>query len=325
MLGSLVLALMATGATSEARTRILTQTNPRTIAAVAPSGGRPVTLFHASSGIVAQVSASRRGRTIAFVQHLRRQEPGRPDVTVLTERIWLMRGNGTGAHVVRTFVRKKIGRAGFVTPGDGHGSLSEIYSLDLSDDGRRVLITRGGYMLSMRRDGHLLHELPTPEYRAFDAEYGPGARSIVLHFEQLGNESGGFPDENGIGVTGPDGGGVRVLRSGTFPGDASLSYQPSFSDDGRLVAFTGYTGRGGAIWIIRASGANEHPLAATDRERDTFLEPDFSPNSKSLVFYTPTSRNHSALYTVRRDGTHLRFLAPGPRLTRYRFTPVWTR
>ena len=321
-------ALAVACAPAAAATRILTQTDPRTIAALPPAGGRAVRLFHVSRGILSDVSPSASGRRIGFVQHLKSSPPRDPEITVLTERVWVMRGNGAGAHVVRTFVRAKRGRNDWIMPAAANGARSEIYSFDLSEDGRLLLLTRGGYMLGLRSNGRGLRVLPTPGYRAFDAEYAPGNGAIALHFENLRDGGGG--DRNGIGVTARTGGPVRPLRSGWFPNQESLSYEPTFSADGRLIAFQGYSrarvsGNGTAIWTMRRSGLAQRMLETTNQQGETFTNPDFSPNSRSLVAVKHLPGGRTSLFTVRRDGTHLRYLARGPRATRYGFTPAWTR
>lgn len=95
--------------------------------------------------------------------------------------------------------------------------------------------------------------------------------------------------------------------------DGTQNVQPSWSPDGRFVAYHSY-GLGG-IWIVAARGGAARQVAATGSK------PCWSPDGERLVFQSDEhadvspdgfgAQNGSTLWTVRADGTDLRPLTRG--------------
>jgi len=103
----------------------------------------------------------------------------------------------------------------------------------------------------------------------------------------------------------PDGRGRRVLRAFTPPDGVSIDSGPTWSPNGRLLAFE----QGARLATIRSDGTRLRPLpplTISDRE------PTWSRDGLRLAFVGERMCLYcSRLYLVRRDGTGLR------RLTRY--------
>jgi WD40-like Beta Propeller Repeat len=111
----------------------------------------------------------------------------------------------------------------------------------------------------------------------------------------------------------PDGTGKRNL-SGTFP-----EWDPSWSPDGRRLAFRGYYGAGdGAydLYIIDANGC--HVTRLTHRMNGT--RSSWSPAGRQIVFSVPLG-----MYVINADGSGLRQLLGGERYAYGVDAPAWSR
>jgi TolB protein len=123
--------------------------------------------------------------------------------------------------------------------------------------------------------------------------------------------------------------GRRVRDLTAPPDEASVDAQPSFSPDGRFVAFASSRGRGApdqtSIWILAlADGATAR--LTDDAGRD--LTPAFAPDGRSLAFAS-TRAGSLDLWTVELDGRDAGLPAAG-RLARLtddpgaELSPAWS-
>jgi Tol biopolymer transport system component len=90
---------------------------------------------------------------------------------------------------------------------------------------------------------------------------------------------------------------------------------PTFSPDGRKIAFVADNGR--SIDTIRPDGSHIHRLAHVRPSSAGFYEgPDFSPNGRLILFVcgiAPGLGSIDQVCDMRSDGTHLKHLTPGGR------------
>jgi Tol biopolymer transport system component len=131
------------------------------------------------------------------------------------------------------------------------------------------------------------------------ASPGPGALIAFTRCRELtGCERG-----SDIWVMRPDATGLKVLTR-----DGTHNSSPSWSPDGRRIAFV--SGRGGfdQIWTMKADGSSLRRLTAP---RALDADPAWSPDGRRIAFVRRLSALHSAIYLIDVDGTHLRVLTPG--------------
>jgi hypothetical protein len=310
--------LLALPEAGHARTRVLFG-NHSEIVSVPPGGGKPHTIYEARRGDVENVTASRSGRTLSFVLRQRRLSDG---IRTFMDQIWVMRGDGSGAHRIRQFVRRFRGNQ-LLTPNDGRGSPYAVSSLDISDGGNRLVVERNGFVHTFDANGRSFRWVTFDGYLGFEPQFDPGGRRLVMQVVSRNSSPG--PPIAGIGIAGVAGGPVRLLHGGRTGTLSSDTYTPTFSDDGRFIAFSGRVPKKGlGIWIMRRDGSDPRLLRAASQPRSYLTDPDFSPNGRSLVLLRQDPRDGDVDYsicTVRRDGTRLReLLAPSG------FTfPVWSR
>lgn len=100
-----------------------------------------------------------------------------------------------------------------------------------------------------------------------------------------------------------DGSGRRRLTHGR----GTVSNFPTWSPDGRHVAYVAPSGPGSALRIMERDGANDRQVARFDSARAAF--PDWSPDGRRILFIAgragPPS-SPTAVYMVDRDGSNLR-------------------
>jgi Tol biopolymer transport system component len=114
-----------------------------------------------------------------------------------------------------------------------------------------------------------------------------GSRLLAWHYK-------GVP---AIAVFRADGSLVRTVATG-------VDGQPSWSPNGRLIAFQRYVRRGApsrAIFVVDADGGNVHQVA---RYAQPYGRLAWSPDSAHLL-YAGTDRRGHALFVVRADGADL--------------------
>jgi Tol biopolymer transport system component len=297
----LVLAALLPVARAEApdlEGRILTVPRPRQIVAVSPGTGAERVLFRAGDGLIIGPAATPDGRRIAFIlRHWRRSGEGSSRVLHMRDEIWVMDGDGSGAHPVRTFARGRRGSRWIYPSARPPGARGALGSIDISNDGSRLLIAeerRGLFTLDV--DGHGLRRIRTlgatpSAYTGSDIsgpQFSPDGRKVIAFFFRQGAE--------GLGTVSPSGGTVRLLPT------RRPALAGTYSDDGRWIAFVGIAppprshpnaeGRH-TVWVMRSDGSGERKVA--DRPGLTFYNPDFSPDGGQLVFGGPCKSHGSRI------------------------------
>lgn len=277
---SLAILLASYPAASNGSSIISTEGSHR-IVRINPASGQVRTIFETRNGSkVVTLAAATRANRIAFVT--KKKKYIFDGIRRVTEQIWIMRRDGSGLREVKRLVRKVRGRADVISPPrDDRGSRCTINAMDISEDGRKILIVRLFSMHEFRIGSGKLRYL-SPDFGVFDPEYDPTGTRIAAYF------SG---DESGVGVLNLRRGKIQSLR------DHRIDFfqgQPSFSPDGELIAFGGEKDAGEdphpfavsatGIWIMEKDGSNPHILPATKRSRLDFDAATFSPNGRSLAF-----------------------------------------
>jgi len=195
-------------------------------------------------------------------------------------RVWIMNEDGSGL--------KQL------TRGDAdHHDVDPSFS----PDGKRILLTstRGGKagVWSMAAAGSGAKRICDGD----QAEWAPDGKSVVFR-------------RKGAIVTRELAGGKEKTVS---PKGWSRCSGPSWSPDGKRIAFASIQGKANAIFLVPAGGGE--PVKVFDKKGA--CEPHWSPDGKRIVYETETH-----VYTIRPDGGGNRMITYYGGLQRYpRFSP----
>lgn len=301
-----VAALLVIARPARAESQIVVREGGKRLVAISPTTGRARTLALIRHGAILGTAASRDGRVLAYATRTFATADGHP---LWTDRLWLLRPGE------RPRLLRKV-----VTSGIERGRLP-INSLAISPDGTELLF---------QTNSHAVFVMPTAGGRArfVDAsrEFGLGegrnsggpeftadGRRILATFYPKNAPVTAF---GGIGTVSIAGGPVHLIAGGPAADGIGNFAAPTESPDGRLVAFELRRRSGDSIWVMDADGSHRHRVLAVPGWN--IGNPTFSPSGRALAFVGnfPLPHRHgtvigvspAALFTVRLDGSHLRFL-----------------
>lgn len=101
-----------------------------------------------------------------------------------------------------------------------------------------------------------------------------------------------------IYVVGSDG--SRLTRLSNGPG---YNAQPTWSPDGKRIAFVSDRGNGHQIYVMNPDGSGANPLTKSGTMN---VFPAWSPDGRTLAFWS--ARKGGGIFLIRRNGSHLRRL-----------------
>ena len=182
----------------------------------------------------------------------------------------------------------------FVSNRDGHFRdfiTSEIYVMD--DD--------GGNQLNLTND---LNEDRSPSW-------SPDGKRIVFTSEREGHFIGEVGITSEIYVMDTDGGNQQKLTN-----NRKNDWNPSWSPDGKRIAFTSGRDRNGEIYVMDADGGNQQNLT---NNRDDDGSPSWSPDGKRIAFASNRDGNYE-IYVMDTDGGNQQKLTNNPHSD---FSPAW--
>jgi Tol biopolymer transport system component len=162
-----------------------------------------------------------------------------------------------------------------------------------SADGKRIAFAQSGPGVTneiwiMRADGTKKHRI-TKDHNDAHPAFSPNGRSIV------------FGRDGGIARMRADGSKAHRITQAT--GNFLYDYQPTWSPNGRLIAFTSNRiDRNSAItdvWTMRPDGSHKRNLTHSRLVPDG--SPDFSPGGGSIV-YSSRRDGHTKIWRMRSSG-----------------------
>jgi len=198
--------------------------------------------------------------------------------------VYPIRWSGDGAGI---YCRSRDGmRVHFVGMDGQVRDLGEIEALcrltDITPDGKTQLLlrfNRDNRDIGVRRSGgEIEYVAKTPEWEE-DATFGPGSGEItaVSYPSYLAPVST-------ISVWSP-----KTSRFAPLPLPESQNYQPSWSADGRLMAYTVYQNGQTDVW---AYDANTTQAAPVTEDPDDASSPGWSPDGEWLAYCRSTTSSH---------------------------------
>ncbi|MGH2925047.1 MAG: TolB family protein [Solirubrobacterales bacterium] len=113
---------------------------------------------------------------------------------------------------------------------------------------------------------------------------------------------GMLPNGSDIWVMRADGSHQHALTSNPAPDDF-----PSYSPNGKRIAFDSERGDNADIYVMRADGTGEHALSTGARDEH---DPNYSPDGKQITYSKQTGEDYD-VFSMDADGSHQRRLTTG--------------
>lgn len=184
-----------------------------------------------------------------------------------------------------------------------------------SPDGSRIAFTRasGNELWTMSATGADLRRVPVGAGQVFGPTWAPDGRRLAF-LRATG------PSTVGIAVVGLDGGEPRWVVS-TAEGVLPQRDAPAWAPDGSRIAFawevvTPTGGWGSEIWTVAPDGTQLTRVSA----RSCDDQPQWSPDSRRLVFISCLATEGTAITVSNADGSERRQVTGGA----YDRSPAWS-
>jgi len=133
----------------------------------------------------------------------------------------------------------------------------------------------------------------------YDPDWSPDGTRIVFTRAEL---KGGLILAGGLATVGSSGGTPRPVPT---PSGRLYPQQPSWSPDGRMIAYTATGGCGSdyGVELVRPDGRDARGLASSGSEFSAYLSPDWSPGGRQIAYYETGEDNAIHIVTVRTGQT----------------------
>jgi len=126
----------------------------------------------------------------------------------------------------------------------------------------------------------------------------PGGNGAIVFSRTTG---AGIQSKSDIWIATPAGRERRLTRTPLID-----ETSPSFSPDGRTIAYVARAREDADIWLMRSDGRGKRPLVSSELDE---LQPTFFPSGRSLAYTVFDGERDWTVYSVRRDGTDRQRLA----------------
>lgn len=187
------------------------------------------------------------------------------------------------------FCQESGGGAIAVTPSLSPDAKQVVFAADFASPDSQL------HLWIANTDGTGLRALATSRYAKVDEEPSWSSTGVIAFSSNDGSSSN-------IWSVAPDSTRLVQLTSG------SSNHLPTWSADGRKIAFVSDRNGTNDIWVMNADGSSQTRVTTLAGEEN---HPSFSPDGLAIVF-SETQNDLASLMVVNVDGSGLRTLTSGP-------------
>ena len=186
------------------------------------------------------------------------------------------------------FCQETGGGAMSLTPSSSPDAKQVVFAADFASPDSQL------HLWIANSDGTGLRALPTSRFAKIDEEPAWSSTGVIAFSSNDGNSSN-------IWSVSPDGSRLVQLTA------SSSNHSPTWSADGRKVAFVSDRNGTNDIWVMNADGSGQVRVTTLAGEEN---HPSFSPDGSAIVF-SETQKDVANLMVVNVDGSGLKTLTSG--------------
>jgi len=243
--------------------------------------------------------------------------------------LWFMSVDGAERHKVTELIGSATWSPdgqyiAYTTPANDEGTEGTVYVADIKTlkawkiadcdfipwisvfwlPSNELTFVRDGHIFAIQLDGSGVRKLNNISLAPPKSSSPPGQYQISPNGQKIAWIPGDKLEQ--IWVADLDGTDATLVTDKRYP-----SFDLAWSPNSKYLVFpilNGHGPLGGDLWIVSADGSESRPVAITEREDESLMEPTWSPDSQVIVFTRGASPLDNSLWEVNLDGTGLRRL-----------------